>query len=109
MLCVKPAARFPPPALEDIVRLPLMKEPMSSLKVRITFVPSVEVLGALGPVVTRVGRMPSTLCPDWASNPKTTIVVSTVVPVPRTVPPFSVNPLGLIPTPAGAVSSSTTS
>ena len=43
---------------------PTLTEPMSSLKVRITFVPSVEVLGALGPVVTRVGRMPSTLCPD---------------------------------------------
>ena len=36
---------------------------MSSLNVRITFVPSVDVVGASGLVVTSVGRMPSTLCP----------------------------------------------
>ena len=34
--------------------------------------------------------------------------MSTVVPVPRTVPPFSVNEFVLIPTPEGAVSSSST-
>ena len=37
-------------------------ELMSSLNVRITFVPSVDVVGASAPVVTSVGRMPSTLC-----------------------------------------------
>ena len=34
--------------------------PMVSLNVRITCVPSVDVVGALAPVVTSVGRMPST-------------------------------------------------
>ena len=36
---------------------------MVSLNVRITCVPSVDVVGAAAPVVTSVGRMPSTLCP----------------------------------------------
>ena len=36
---------------------------MSSLNVRITCVPSVDVFGASLPVVTSVGRMPSTVCP----------------------------------------------
>ena len=35
-------------------------ETMVSLNVRITFVPSVEVVGASAPVMTSVGRMPST-------------------------------------------------
>ena len=37
--------------------------PMSSVNVRITCVPSVDVVGASLPVVTSVGRMPSTVCP----------------------------------------------
>ena len=39
--------------------------PMNSLKKRMIFVPSVDVVGALLPVVTSVGRMPSTL---WSAS-----------------------------------------
>ena len=40
-----------------------LTELRSSLNVRITFAPSVVVVGASVPLVTSVGRMPSTLCP----------------------------------------------
>ena len=47
---------------------------MFSLKVRMIFVPSVEVFGALSPVVTSVGRMPSTL---WLAEAATAAWVRT--------------------------------
>ena len=56
--------------------------PMSSLNVRITFVPSVDVFGASEPVVTSVGRMPSTLCPaSIATAVWSRSAVATVLPV----------------------------
>ena len=82
---------------------------MSSLKVRITFVPSVDVVGASAPVVTSVGRMPSTFCPAsiataaWA---RTALLV--VLPVAVMVPPLSVSLFAAIAMPFGAVSFTTT-
>ena len=55
---------------------------MSSLNVRITFVPSVDVVGASVPVVTSVGRMPSTLCPaSIATAPWSRSALTVVLPV----------------------------
>ena len=61
-LTVAPAVWLPtPPTFKpNTLRL---KALMSSLNVRITCVPSVDVVGASLPVVTSVGRMPSTFCP----------------------------------------------
>ena len=85
------------PALVDATLPPAMMviwvrstSPMSSLNVRITFVPSVDVVGASAPVVTSVGRMPSTLCAAsiataaWA---RTALLV--VLPVAVMIPPVS--------------------
>ena len=61
-----------------------------SLNVRITFVPSVDVVGASLPVVRSVGRMPSTLCPasiitaTWSRS-----ALMVVLPVAVMVPPVS--------------------
>ena len=52
-------ATLPPAMMVIPVR---STELMSSLNVRTTFVPSADVVGASAPVVTSVGRMPSTLC-----------------------------------------------
>ena len=52
---------------------------MSSLNVRITFVPSPDVLGESSPVVTSVGRMPSTKWPDWRPSAKWVSVAALVV------------------------------
>ena len=55
---------------------------MSSLNVRITSVPSVDVFGASVPVVTSVGRMPSTV---WSASIATAVwsrsAVMAVLPV----------------------------
>ena len=55
---------------------------MSSLNVRITFAPSVDVVGASLPVVTSVGRMPSTL---WSASMATAVwsrsALTVVLPV----------------------------
>ena len=53
------------PAIRRVILL-RSSELTLSLNVRMIFEPLVEVLGALEPVVTRVGRMASTLCPDWS-------------------------------------------
>ena len=54
-------ATLPPPI--PMVMLNRLTPGTFSLNVRITCVPSVDVVGASLPVVTSVGRMPSTLCP----------------------------------------------
>ena len=81
--------------------------PMSSLKVRITFVPSREVVGASVPVVTRVGRMPSTLC---AGSIRTAawsrLALRVVLPVAVMVPPVSL--FAAIAMPSGAESPAAT-
>ena len=81
--------------------------PMSSLNVRITVVPSVDVVGAAVPVVTSVGRMPSTLCPasimtaTWSRS-----AALVVLPVAVMVPPVSL--FAAIAMPFGAESPTTT-
>ena len=76
-----------PPAL--MVILVRSTEPRFSLNVRITFVPSVDVVGASLPVVTSVGRMPSTLCPAsiataaWARSALVVVLLLAVM-----VPPW---------------------
>ena len=100
-------ATLPPAMMVIPVR---STELMSSLNVRITFVPSVDVAGASVPVVTRVGRMPSTLCAGsiatavWARS-----AVMVVLPVAWIVPPLSVSLFAPIAMPFGAESSATTS
>ena len=85
-------------------------EPMSSLKVRITFVPSADVRGALRPVATSVGFTPSTLCAACAATVVWVRLASEVVlPAARIVPPFSASVFPLIATPAGAASFAATS
>ena len=80
---------------------------MSSLNVRITFVPSADVVGASLPVVTSVGRMPSTLCPaSIATAAWSRLALMVVLPVAVMVPPLSV--FAAIATPFGAESFSTT-
>ena len=78
-----------------------------SLNVRITCVPSVDVVGASLPVVTSVGRMPSTL---WSSSIATAAwsrsAVAVVLPVAVMAPPVSV--FAAIATPFWAESPSTT-
>ena len=85
-------------------------EPMSSLNVRITFVPSVDVVGASAPVVTlSVGLMPSTLCAasiTTAAWARTALLV--VLPVAVMVPPLRVSLFAAIAMPSGAESYSTT-
>ena len=63
---------------------------MSSLNVSITVVPSVDVVGASLPVVTSVGRMPSTLCPaSIATATWLRSALTVVLPVAVMVPPVS--------------------
>ena len=80
---------------------------MVSLNVRITCVPSVDVVGASLPAVRSVGRMPSTLCPVWIA---TTLWVRSalmvVLPVALMVPPVSL--FAAIPMPFGAESPANT-
>ena len=82
---------------------------MSSLNVRRTFVPSVDVLGASLPVVTSVGRMPSTLCPASIATAAWSRSTAVVLPVAVMAPPLSVSLFAAIATPLGAESPATTS
>ena len=97
-------ATSPPAMMVILVR---STELMSSLNVRITFVPSVDVVGASAPVVTSVGRMPSTLCAAsiataaWARS-----ALLVVLPVAVMVPPVSL--FAAIAMPFGAESFSPT-
>ena len=80
-------------------------ELMVSLNVRITFVPSVDVLGASLPVVTSVGRMPSTFCPaSIATAPWSRSALMVVLPVAVMAPPLSVSLFAPIAMPFGAES-----
>ena len=71
--------------------------------------PSVDVVGASAPVVTSVGRMPSTL---WLASIKTApwsrSALTVVLPVAVMVPPLSVSLFAAIAMPFGAESFSTT-
>ena len=76
-----------------------------SLNVRITCVPSFDVVGASAPVVTSVGRMPSTFCPASISTAawwRSALMV--VLPVAVIVPPLSVILFAAIAMPSGAES-----
>ena len=80
-----------------------------SLKVRMTFVPSVEVSGASLPLVTRVGRMPSTLWPLSAATAAWPRSASMVVePALWIVPPLRVSLFAPTAMPSGAAWSSAT-
>ena len=80
---------------------------MVSLNVRITCVPSVDVVGASVPVVTSVGRMPSTF---WLASIATAAwarsALRVVLPVAVMVPPVSL--FAAIAMPFGAESLTTT-
>ena len=71
--------------------------------------PSVDVTGASLPVVTSVGRMPSTFCPAsiataaWARSAVMVVLLVAVI-----VPPLSVSLFAAIAMPFGAVSFTTT-
>ena len=80
-----------------------------SLKVRMTFVPSVEVSGASLPLVNRAGRTPSTLwagCADTAAWTRKASVLRS--PAFVIVPPFRVSLATPTAMPSGAASSSAT-
>ena len=79
---------------------------MSSLNVRITFVPSVDVVGAPAPVVTSVGRMASTLCPASIATATWSRSAAVVLPVAVIVSPVSL--FAAIATPFGAESPAAT-
>ena len=71
--------------------------------------PSVDVVGASLPVVTSVGRMPSTL---WLASIKTApwsrSALTVVLPVAVMVPPLSVSLFAAIATPPAATSPTAT-
>ena len=100
-------ATLPPPI--PMVILVRSTEPRFSLNVRITCVPSVDVVGASLPVVTSVGRMPSTL---WLASIKTApwsrSALTVVLPVAVMVPPLSVSLFAAIATPPAATSPTAT-
>ena len=65
--------------------------------------PSVDVVGASAPVVTSVGRMPSTLCPaSIAIAAWSRAALLVVLPVALMVPPLSVSVFAAIAMPFGA-------
>ena len=88
-----------------VIRL-RVTELMVSLKIRITVVPSVDVVGASLPVVTSVGRMPSTLCEASMATATWSRSTLVVLPVAVMVPPVSL--FAEIATPPAATSPTAT-
>ena len=79
---------------------------MASLNTSNTVSPSVDVVGASVPVVTSVGRMPSTLCEASIMTAVWVRSAAVVLPVAVMVPPVSL--FASISTPFGAESPTNT-